>query len=98
MELTALTVNLEAAREVPRQLALRNLGGVSVVDFIDLENRNKREQVMEALRAAAAIDPAIEWVGNMSRLGAGRDPAPAPWPDAGRDVESAGRAMASTNE
>lgn len=68
-ELTALTVNLEAAREVPRQLALRNLGGVAVVDFIDLENRNKREQVMEALRAAAAIDPAIEWLGNMSRLG-----------------------------
>jgi Ribonuclease G/E len=69
LELTALTVNLEAAREVPRQLALRNLGGISVVDFIDLENRNKREQVMEALRAAAAIDPAVEWVGNMSRLG-----------------------------
>lgn len=69
LELTALTVNLDAAREVPRQLALRNLGGVSVVDFIDLENRNKREQVMETLRAAAAIDPAIEWVGNMSRLG-----------------------------
>jgi Ribonuclease G/E len=69
MELTALTVNLEAAAEVPRQLALRNLGGISVVDFIDLENRNKREQVLEKLRAAAAIDPAIEWIGNMSRLG-----------------------------
>jgi Ribonuclease G/E len=69
MELTALTVNLDAAGEVPRQLALRNLGGIVVVDFIDLENRNKREQVLERLRAAAAIDPAIEWVGNMSRLG-----------------------------
>jgi Ribonuclease G/E len=69
LELTALTVNLDAAREVPRQLALRNLGGISVVDFIGLESRNKREQVMETLRAAAAIDPAIEWVGNMSRLG-----------------------------
>lgn len=69
MELTALTVNLDAAAEVPRQLALRNLGGIVVVDFIDLENRNKREQVLERLRAAAAIDPAIEWVGNMSRLG-----------------------------
>jgi Ribonuclease G/E len=69
MELTALTVNLEAAREVPRQLSLRNLGGIVVVDFIDLENRNKREQVLETLRAAAAIDPAIEWIGNMSRLG-----------------------------
>lgn len=69
MELTALTVNLEAAREVPRQLALRNQGGIVVIDFIDLENRNKREQVLETLREAAAIDPAIEWIGNMSRLG-----------------------------
>lgn len=69
MELTALTVNLEAAAEVPRQLALRNLGGIVVVDFIDLENRKKREQVLQQLRDAAIIDPAIEWVGNMSRLG-----------------------------
>jgi ribonuclease E len=69
IELTALTVNLDAAWEVPRQLALRNLGGIVVVDFIDLENRNKREQVLERLREAAAIDPAIEWIGNMSRLG-----------------------------
>jgi Ribonuclease G/E len=69
MELTALTVDLEAAAEVPPQLALRNLGGIVVVDFIDLENRNKREQVLAALREAAAIDPAIEWIGNMSRLG-----------------------------
>lgn len=69
MELTALTVNLEAAAEVPRQLALRNLGGIVVVDFIDIDNRNKREQVLQRLRDAAIIDPAIEWVGNMSRLG-----------------------------
>ena len=69
MELTALTVNLDAAQEVPRQLALRNLGGIVVVDFIDLENRNKREQVLARLREAAALDPAIEWIGNMSRLG-----------------------------
>jgi ribonuclease G len=68
-ERTALSVNIEAAREIPRQLALRNLGGTIVIDFIDLENRNKREQVLEALRQAVGIDPAIEWVGNMSRLG-----------------------------
>lgn len=68
-ERTALSVNLEAAREIPRQLALRNLGGIVVIDFIDLENRNKRDQVIEALRQAVGIDPAIEWVGNMSRLG-----------------------------
>ncbi len=69
IERTALSVNIEAAREIPRQLALRNLGGTIVVDFIDLENRNKREQVLIALREAAEVDPAIEWVGNMSRLG-----------------------------
>jgi Ribonuclease G/E len=68
-ERTALSVNLEAAREIPRQLALRNLGGIIVIDFIDLENRGKREQVLEVLRQAVGIDPAIEWVGNMSRLG-----------------------------
>lgn len=68
-ERTALSVNLEAAREIPRQLCLRNLGGVIVIDFIDLENRSKREQVLEALRQAVGVDPAIEWVGNMSRLG-----------------------------
>jgi len=69
IEQTALAVNLQAAREVPLQLALRNLGGVVVVDFIDLQNRNKRDQIIEALREAVGIDPAIEWVGNMSRLG-----------------------------
>ncbi|WP_374656238.1 ribonuclease E/G [Dongia sp.] len=68
-ERTALSVNLEAAREIPRQLALRNLGGTVVIDFIDLENRNKRDQVIETLRQAVEVDPAIEWVGNMSRLG-----------------------------
>ena len=69
IEQTALSVNLDAAREVPRQLALRNLGGIVVVDFIDLQNRNKRDQVIEMLREAVGIDPAIDWVGNMSRLG-----------------------------
>lgn len=69
MELTALTVNLEAAAEIPRQLALRNLGGIIVVDFIDIDHKAKREQVLQQLREAAIVDPAIEWIGNMSRLG-----------------------------
>jgi Rne/Rng family ribonuclease len=69
IELTALTVNLEAAAEVPRQLALRNLGGIVVVDFIDIDHRAKREQILQQLREAAIVDPAIEWIGNMSRLG-----------------------------
>jgi Ribonuclease G/E len=66
---TALGVNLAAAREIPIQLALRNIGGVIVIDFIDIEHRGKREQVVETLREAVIVDPAIEWVGNMSRLG-----------------------------
>jgi ribonuclease G len=66
---TALAVNLAAAHEIPIQLALRNLGGIIVIDFIDIENRNKREVVIETLREAVIIDPSIDWVGNMSRLG-----------------------------
>ncbi|MES1151753.1 MAG: ribonuclease E/G [Dongia sp.] len=66
---TALAVNLAAAQEIPVQLALRNLGGIIVIDFIDIENRGKREQVIETLREAVIVDPAIDWVGNMSRLG-----------------------------
>ncbi|MDQ7247767.1 ribonuclease E/G [Dongia sedimenti] len=66
---TALAVNLAAAREIPIQLALRNIGGVIVIDFIDIEHRGKRDQVVEALREAVIVDPAIDWVGNMSRLG-----------------------------
>ena len=69
IEQTALAVNLAAAAEVPRQLALRNLGGIIVVDFIDVQNRNKRDQIINVLREAVGLDPAIEWVGNMSRLG-----------------------------
>ncbi|HVZ02264.1 MAG TPA: ribonuclease E/G, partial [Dongiaceae bacterium] len=66
---TALAVNLAAAREIPIQLALRNIGGVIVIDFIDIEHRGKRDQVVETLREAVIVDPAIDWVGNMSRLG-----------------------------
>jgi Ribonuclease G/E len=66
---TALAVNLAAAREIPIQLALRNLGGIIVIDFIDIENRNKRDHVIDTLREAVIVDPAIDWVGNMSRLG-----------------------------
>ena len=42
---------------------------VATTDFIDIEHRGKRDQVVEALREAVIVDPAIDWVGNMSRLG-----------------------------
>ena len=57
-EATALATNLEAARELPRQLRLRGLGGLVVVDLIDLVRRESREKVLAAFRAALSADPA----------------------------------------
>jgi ribonuclease G len=49
LEDTILKTNLEAAKEVVRQIRLRDLGGIIVVDFIDMEERKNRHKVMEAL-------------------------------------------------
>ncbi len=68
-ERTWLKTNLEAAREIARQLRLRNIGGIAVVDFIDLKTPERRRQVVEALRAAVKDDWEPCWVGAMSRLG-----------------------------
>jgi Ribonuclease G/E len=67
--LRAFEADMAAAAEIPRQLSLRNLGGVIVVDFIDIDDKEKRGTIVARLREAAGIDPAIEWIGNMSRLG-----------------------------
>jgi len=58
LEETALRINLEAAKEVARQLRLRNLGGIVVVDFIDLEEEAHRDELLEALRRELARDRA----------------------------------------
>lgn len=68
-ERVILRTNLAAAREIARQLRLRNIGGIVVVDFIDLKDAAARRQVVECLRTAAAEDPVDVWVGGMSRLG-----------------------------
>jgi ribonuclease G len=49
LEETLLRVNLDAAREIVRQIRLRDLGGIIVVDFIDMEERKSRQKVMAAL-------------------------------------------------
>ncbi|RMH21845.1 MAG: Rne/Rng family ribonuclease [Acidobacteria bacterium] len=49
LEETVLTTNLEAVREVVRQIRLRNLGGIIVIDLIDMENPEHRQQVFDAL-------------------------------------------------
>ena len=47
-----LRTNLEAAEEVARQLQLRNIGGIVIVDFIDMKEESEREQILDALRTA----------------------------------------------
>ncbi len=69
LEETALRINLEAAREVARQLRLRNLGGIIVVDFIDMEEEAHREQLLEVLRRELAADRARTIVGPVGPFG-----------------------------
>ncbi|MGH6931146.1 MAG: ribonuclease E/G [Dongiaceae bacterium] len=64
-----LKTNLEAVEEICRQLRLRKIGGVIVIDFINMSNPANRRRVVERLRTAMATDPARCWVGSMSRLG-----------------------------
>jgi ribonuclease G len=55
-EETALKTNLNAAREIPRQLRLRDLGGIIVIDFIDMELEENRKKVIDELRAGLRRD------------------------------------------
>jgi ribonuclease G len=64
-----LRTNLAAAEEIARQIRLRNIGGIIVVDFVDLRDGAARRQVVDCLRAATAVDSAPVWIGAMSRLG-----------------------------
>ncbi len=69
IEETALTTNLEAVEEVARQLRLRDLGGLIVIDFIDmLSHRNQRE-VESRLKEVLKLDRARVQVGRISRFG-----------------------------
>jgi ribonuclease G len=64
-----LEVDLAAAREVARQLRLRRIGGIVVIDFVDLESRRERARLDAALREAFADDPAAVQLYPMSPLG-----------------------------
>jgi Rne/Rng family ribonuclease len=64
-----LEVDLAAAREVARQLRLRRIGGIVVIDFVDLESRRERARLEAALRDAFADDPAAIQLYPMSPLG-----------------------------
>ncbi len=66
---TVLTTNLQAAQEVARQLRLRDLGGIIVVDFIDMDNPRHRQQVITAFSDALKKDRAKIKFHNISSLG-----------------------------
>ncbi len=69
IEATALKTNLEAATEVGRQLRLRDLGGLIVIDFIDMRDRKNTREVEQALRKALKNDKAKVSVGRISQFG-----------------------------
>ncbi len=58
LEDTIVKTNVEAVKEIVRQIRLRDLGGIIVVDFIDMEERKNRQKVMQALEEAMAQDRA----------------------------------------
>jgi ribonuclease E len=69
LEETVYRNNLEAAEEVARQLRLRDIGGIIVIDFIDMEIRENRDKVASALRNALARDKTRTQVFDISELG-----------------------------
>lgn len=69
IEETAHMTNLEAAEEIARQLMLRDLGGLIVIDFIDMRDRKHKTQVERMLRTHMKSDKARSRVGNISRFG-----------------------------
>ena len=69
IEETALTTNLEAADEIARQLRLRDLGGLIVIDFIDMTPTRNQREVEDRVRNALSMDRAKVQVGRISRFG-----------------------------
>ncbi|RME61737.1 MAG: Rne/Rng family ribonuclease [Candidatus Dadabacteria bacterium] len=69
IEDTAFKTNLEAVEEIAKQLRLRDLGGLIVVDFIDMLSREHRSQVERKMREAVRLDKARVEIGHISRFG-----------------------------
>ena len=69
LEETAYQTNLEAAEEIPRQLRLRDVGGLIVIDFIDMKRKRNIQVVEDKLREAVKVDRARIKVGKISRFG-----------------------------
>ncbi|MEY2699731.1 MAG: ribonuclease [Pseudomonadota bacterium] len=69
LEETIFKTNLEAAQAIARQLRLRNLGGIIIIDFIDMRDDEHKQQVLNALEKHLERDPAKNTVSGVSQLG-----------------------------
>jgi ribonuclease G len=69
LEETILKTNLEAVKEIAYQLRLRNIGGIIIIDFIDMEKESNREKVFNSLRDALKKDKSKTNILKMSELG-----------------------------
>src|SRR3954467_5568811 len=69
IETTALNTNLEAADEIARQLRIRDIGGLIVIDFIDMESQKNQRAVEDRIRDAVKQDRARIQIGRLSRFG-----------------------------
>src|ERR1700728_4866536 len=69
IETTALNTNLEAAEEIARQLRIRDIGGLIVIDFIEMESQKKQRDVEDRPAEAMKMDRARIQIGRLSRFG-----------------------------
>jgi ribonuclease G len=69
LEETILKTNMEAVKEIAYQLRLRNIGGLIVIDFIDMERKSSRDRVFSALKEAMKNDRSKTHILRMSELG-----------------------------
>ena len=63
-----LSINLEAAKEIMRQIRLRNLSGIILIDFINMEEESMKEQLMQELKKLAHLDRIPTTVVDMTAL------------------------------
>jgi ribonuclease G len=66
---SVLSVNMEAAEEIARQLRLRDIGGIIIIDFIDMRNREHRQQLIKAMRQFMKKDRAQHTILPLSKFG-----------------------------
>ncbi|NIP48421.1 MAG: Rne/Rng family ribonuclease, partial [Gammaproteobacteria bacterium] len=69
LEETIFKTNLEAAQAIARQLRLRNLGGIIIIDFIDMQSDEHKRQVLRALEKCLERDPTKSHISDVSALG-----------------------------